>query len=250
MSFRSKQSKTSFSWKIAAIALLLPLAGFAQDKNMISLTGGYSLPLGSFASKQFSDPEAGLAGDGIYGQLSYERRIGSWWGLRLTGSLNENQTNADPLIEEYSVFLPNPDTYTWESTVTKWRLGAVLLGPSTYLSLGRLTLEGHVQAGAVFVCSPGVALLGTSSTNKNPVDGRISAASTKAFGYGAGASARLRLVDHLHLQVTGDWIGARATLKDVPTYVKVGDFPPVVGGTDRERFAAVINFGAGLVFSF
>ncbi|MPR35087.1 hypothetical protein [Salmonirosea aquatica] len=222
----------------------------AQDRNGVSFSGGYSLPIGKFASKQFSNPEAGLAGEGFFGQLSYERRIGSWAGLRLTGSLNINQANSEPLIEQYSQFLPNPDTYTWQSEVTDWQLGAVLAGPVGYLSLGSVELEGHIQGGMVFAEAPGVTLNGVSSTGQNAVDARVPVASTRAFGYGAGAGVRFRLTDHLRFQLTGDWIGANAQLKDVPTYVKVGDLPPIEGSISPRRFVTVLNVGAGLAVIF
>lgn len=236
--------------KISLLVLLLPLCSLGQDRNRVSFSGGYSLPIGKFASKQFSNPDAGLAGEGFFGQLSYERKFTPWLGARLTGSLNINQTNAQPLIEQYSQFLPNPETYTWQSDVTKWRLGAVLAGPVGYLTLGGVELEGHVQAGMVFAEAPGVMLNGVSSTGQNTVDARVPVASTSAFGYGAGASVRFRLTSHLRLQLTGDWIGADATLKDVPTYVKVGDRPPIEGRISPRRFVTVLNAGAGLVVVF
>lgn len=229
---------------------LLASGSLAQTPHIISFSSGYSLPLGKFASKQFSDPEAGLAAEGFYAQLAYERQLADWWGLRLTGSLNINQTNSDPLIRQYSVLLPNPDTYTWLSDVTQWRLGAVLLGPTGYLSLGPVDLEGHVQGGWVFAESPGIVLNGTSSTGQNTVDARIPAASANVFGYGAGAAARLRLTDQLRFQITGDWIGANAQLKNIPTYVKVGNRPAIEGIISPKRFVTVLNVGVGLAVLF
>lgn len=248
--FFSNSFFRAFLLNISLFVLLIPLYSLGQDRNIISFSGGYSVPIGEFASKQFSNPDAGLAGEGFFGQLSYERKFTSWLGARLTGNLNINQTNAKPLIEQYSLFLPNPDTYTWQSDVTKWRMGAVLAGPAGYLSLGAVELEGHVQAGMVFAEAPGVVLNGVSSTGQNAVDARVPVASTSAFGYGAGASVRFRLTDHLRLQVTGDWIGADARLKNVPTYVKVGDRPPIEGIISPRRFVTVLNVGAGLVVAF
>ena len=248
--YLSKPFLRSYYLNISFFLLLIPLCSLGQDRNRVSFSGGYSLPIGEFASKQFSNPDAGLAGEGYFGQLSCERKFTSWLGLRLTGNLNINQTNAQPLIEQYSQFLPSPETYTWQSEVTKWRLGAALAGPVGYLSLGGVELEGHVQAGMVFAEAPGVILNGVSSTGQNAVDARVPVASTRAFGYGAGASVRFRLTEYLRLQLTGDWIGADAQLKDVPTYVKVGDRPPIEGRISPRRFVTVLNVGAGLVVVF
>lgn len=231
------------------LVLLLPFGSRAQQ-NTISFSAGYSLPVGKFASKQFSDPEAGLAGDGYYAQLNYERRLADWWGVRLTGNFNNNQSNAQPLIEQYSALLPNPDTYTWDSEVTNWELGALLVGPMAYKTIKNVEFTAHVQGGIVFADSPGVQLFGTSSTGQNPVVGRITPGSTQAFGFGGGGTIRFRLTKALQLQITGNWIGARAELRDVPTYVKVGDFPALEGNETRKRFVGVVNTGVGLVVRF
>ncbi|GAB3163705.1 hypothetical protein [Telluribacter humicola] len=227
-------------------------SGWAQSTapRAISFSGGYSIPIGKFASKQFSDPEAGLAGSGYFGELSYEQRFSSWLGVRLSGSLNINKTNADPLIEQYSILLPNRDTYTWQTDVTKWLFGSVLAGPAVYLRTGPVMLEGHVQLGVAFARSPGLSVIGTSSTGRNPVEARVAQGSTKALGYGAGGSASVPISNRLRFQITGQWIGSNMYFKDVPTYAIVGDIGPIKSLQSKWRFIGVLNTGAGLVFEF
>lgn len=232
------------------MVLLLPLCSLGQDRNIVSFSGGYSLPLGKFASANLNDPEAGLAGAGVFGQLSYERKVAPWLGLRLTGSLNINQTDPQPLIDRYSQILTKPESYTWEKEASKWRFGAVLLGPSGFLSLGKTELEGHVQGGFIFAESPGVTLNGTSSVGSPSIEGRIAQTSTSAFGFGAGASVRFRLIQQLGFQLTADAIAANAQLKNVTTSVKVNNVPFPESTTSPKRFVTVLNVGAGLVVAF
>ena len=195
------QKKLILAVLLSAVALL-PLGAVAQQqRNFVSFSGGYSLPVGAFASQNFGDPKAGLAGSGVYAQLSYERRLADHFGLRLTGSLNINQTDAQPLIDEYSVLLPKPDSYSWQKETSTWQLGALLLGPSGYLPLGKVELEGHVQAGVVLAESPSVSLFGISAADSPDVEGTVTQATTAAFGFGAGASVRFRLTDRLRLQL-------------------------------------------------
>lgn len=227
-----------------------PLQGLAQDRNAFSFSGGYSLPLGKFASENLNDPEAGLAGSGVFGQLSYERKLAPWWGLRLTGSLNINKTDPQPLIDRYSKILTKPESYTWEEKTSRWRLGAMLLGPSGFFSLGSAELEGHVQGGFVFAESPGVTLGGTSSAGSPSIEGNIAQASTSAFGFGAGASLRFRLTRQLRFQLTADAIAANAQLKNVKTSVKVNNVPLPESTSSPKRFVTVLNAGAGLVVVF
>ena len=229
--------------------LLLPLSVVAQQRNLVSFSGGYSLPVGQFARQNFGDPKAGLAGSGVYAQLNYERKLADHFGLRLTGSLNINKTDAQTLIDEYSVILPKAETYTWQKEASTWQLGALLLGPSGYLALGSVELEGHVQGGVVLAESPSVTLFGISSSDGPDVQGSVTQASTKAFGFGAGASVRFRLTDWLRLQLTADAIGAKMQLKDVTTYRRFGSFV-LQETTSPKRFVSVVNVGAGLVFGF
>jgi hypothetical protein len=234
------------------LLFVLVTVGYAQPSplNSISASSGYSIPIGKFASEQFSDPEAGLAGAGYFVQVGYERRFRSWLGVRLAASLNSNTTNPQPIIDQYSVFLPNRDTYTWLTDVTRWRLGSLLAGPVLYARLGPATLKGHTQAGLVAAESPGLRVQGTSSTGRYPVDARVSRSDARAFGVGAGGSVRIPLRKWLQFQLTGDWIASRIQLTDVPTYTLVGDNPPIEGRISPKRLVGVLNTGAGLVVAF
>ncbi len=246
MFLQKKLIYPAFLWAIT----LLPIGVVAQKRTFVSFSGGYSLPIGKFASKNLDDPKAGVAGPGIFGQLSIERKLANWIGLRTTGSLNINQTNSQPLIQQYSMFLTKPESYAWREEVTKWKFGALLLGPTAYLALDNVELEGHVQGGLVFAESPGLKLYGTSSAGSPDIEGRVAKAATITYGLGAGASVRFRLTDLLRLQITADAIGANVELKDIPTYVKVGSFPPLEGTQNRKRIVSVVNVGAGLVLGF
>ncbi|GHB54948.1 hypothetical protein [Persicitalea jodogahamensis] len=230
--------------------MLMPLSVAAQQRNLVSFSGGYSLPVGQFASENLNDPEAGLAGSGIYGQLNYERKLLSWLGLRLTGNLNINQTDAQPLIDRFSPLLDKSESYSWKKETTTWQLGALLLGPSGYLTRGSIELEGHVQGGLIFVESPGVKVLGTSSEGGPTVEGQIKKASTNAFGFGAGASVRFRLTDWLRFQITADGIGSNAQLKNVQNTGIINNVVVQNVTSNPKRFVSVVNVGAGLVFGF
>lgn len=251
MFLQKKRIQPAFFVKVLVwLIVFLPLSVMAQKRNLVSFSGGYSLPVGQFASENLNDPEAGLAGAGIYGQLSYERKVLGWLGLRLTGNLNSNTTNAQPLIDRFSPLLTKPESYTWEKETTTWQLGAILLGPAGYLAFGNLELEGHVQGGWIFAESPGVRVLGNSSIGGVPVDGQIQKASANAFGFGAGASLRFRLTDWLGLQLTADGIGSNAQLMGVRNIAKLNNIVVQDFTSNPKRFVSVVNVGAGLVFGF
>ncbi|MBE9460284.1 hypothetical protein ACFP1I_03770 [Dyadobacter subterraneus] len=230
----------------------------AQDtKNFFSVTGGYSLPVGQLAREKLNDPLAGLAGSGHYGQVNYDHRIWRWFGLRLSGSLNVNKTNSDPIIEKANSYVQAIGrNYTWQSDVSEWKMGAALFGPAIYLNMNRVQIEAHVQGGIVRASTPSVYLKGqglTADGNIDPtatkVDVSLNHTIVKPIGFGAGASIRLPLFKALFFQVSGDVIGAKAEVKDLAIVANVGG-NPYSDRLNEKRFIGVVNVGAGLGLAF
>lgn len=230
----------------------------AQDtKNFFSVTGGYSLPVGQLAREKLNDPLAGLAGSGHFGQVNFDHRIWRGFGFRLSGSLNVNKTNSDPIIEKANSYVQAIGrTYTWQSDVSEWKMGAVLFGPAIYLNMNRVQIEAHLQGGIVRASTPSVYLTGQGLT----VDGNIDPTATKVdvslnhtivkpIGFGAGASIRLPLFKALFFQISGDVIGAKAEVKDLAIVANVGG-NPYSDRLNEQRFIGVVNVGAGLGLAF
>jgi hypothetical protein len=223
-----------------------------KPANTLSFSGGYSLPLGKFASEQFNDPEAGLAAEGYYGEISYERRlVSSWLGMRLSGSLTFNQTIPQALVDQYSVVLRNPESYTWISDAIPWRIGSVMVGPVVYLNIKKVQLAIHGQAGGVFARSPSVSLLGTSTASgSDPVDASVQPSQVRNFGMGGGLSVRLPLSQRLFVQLSGQGVASQLEFKNVSTSVTYGSRPPLQSFQTAKRLVAVANLGTGLVLFF
>lgn len=232
--------------------------GNAQDtKNFFSVTGGYSLPVGQLATEKLNDPLAGLAGSGYYGQVNYDHRIWRWLGLRISGSLNVNTTNSDPIINKANSYIQaTGKTYSWQSTVSDWKLGAGLIGPAIYFNMNRVQIEAHVQGGIVRASTPSVYLIGHAITADGNVDGSLPAidvslnhTTVKPLGFGAGASLRLPLFKALFFQLSGDVIGAKAQVKDLAIVANIGGMP-LSDRLNEKRFIGVVNVGAGLGIAF
>lgn len=246
------------------VAMILSLLLFnkqesrAQDtKNFFSVTGGYSLPVGQLAREKLNDPLAGLAGSGHYGQVNYDHRIWRGFGFRLSGSLNVNKTNSDPIIEKANSYVQAIGRkYTWQSDVSEWKMGAVLFGPAIYLNLNRVQIEAHVQGGIVRASTPSVYLTGQGMTAEGNVDPAATKVNVslnhtivKPIGFGAGASIRLPLFKALFFQISGDVIGAKAEVKDLAIIANVGG-NPYSDRLNEKRFIGVVNVGAGLGLAF
>jgi len=252
--------KFSFGFFVTILCLLLLQNEEvkAQDtRNFFSVTGGYSLPVGELAKEKLNDPLAGLAGSGYFGQVNYDHRIARWLGVRISGSLNQNTTNSDPIIDKANSYVQaTGKTYSWDSNVSKWKLGAAMIGPAIYLNMNRVQIEAHVQGGIVRASTPSVLLTGQElNASGQVVEGSqtinvsLNHATVKPIGFAAGASLRLPLFGALFFHLSGDVIGAKAEVKDLAIKAKFGTIE-VNDRINESRFIGVVNIGAGLGIAF
>ncbi len=246
--------------KTLIVLVLLMATSVTMDaqvsRNTFSFGGGYSLPVGKFASERMDDPKAGLAGHGYFGQLAYERRLSSWIGIRLSGSYNENTTNPEPiilkaneLIDMYRGLIDEWGAYSWEQTAGNWNLIGAMAGPVIYIHLGRVQLSGHIQGGRMFIQSPKVAVTGISTSGNNAVDATIERIRTAAWGLGGGVGLRIPISKTTRLQLSADALACEATFKDIALQGRIGD----LGASqlmEETRPVGILNVGLGFVFDF
>lgn len=234
-----------------------PSECFAQgSRNFFSASGGYSLPIGKYASEKLGNPDYGLAGSGYFGQVAYEHRFLFWLGLRVAGNHTINKTNPGPIIaksEEYldmaRPFINEEGTYTWTTETTKWKLTSAMIGPALYLYLGKVQFEGHLMGGYVWVHSPDIHVYGTSSSGKNPVEGSMASSLSKTPGGGIGMSIKIPLSSHLTFQLGGDVIGTEAKFHNLTLVGKVND-TQLEQPRSENRWVSVVNLGAGFCIEF
>ncbi|HEV7379623.1 MAG TPA: hypothetical protein VGN64_07500 [Dyadobacter sp.] len=228
-----------------------------NNRSFFSVTAGYSLPVGELARERLNDPFAGLTGSGYYGQVNYDFRIARWFGLKISGSMNQNKTKPEPIIEranesveQIKPLINESSAHTWQSHVSKWKFNAVMIGPALYINLNKVQLEAHVQAGYVQVTSPSVNMVGAFESGQNNMAVSLRPASTKDLGVGAGASLRIPLGNTLYFHLSGDFLATEAELKDVAINVKVGNYPDLSVPINEKRFVGVANVGAGFGIMF
>ncbi len=231
--------------------------GQLNTRSFFSVTGGYSLPVGEMAKEKLDDPLAGLAGSGYYGQASYDFRIARWVGLRLSGSLNVNTTNSEPIIDKANTYVQALNRkYTWQSDVSRWKLGAALIGPAIYLNMNRVQIEAHLQGGIIQATTPSVLLTGTeigpdgnAVAGGQPVTVSLNHETVKPYAFGAGLSLRVPIVQALYFQLSGDVIGAKAEVKNLAIKAKSGAYE-FSDQISEKRFIGVVNLGVGLGVAF
>jgi hypothetical protein len=249
-----------YCWILLFIFCSLTVSdSWAQNNNrsFFSVTGGYSLPVGELARERLDDPFAGLTGAGYYGQVNYDFRIARWFGMKISGSMNQNKTKPEPIIEranesveQIKPLINETSNHTWQSQVSKWKFNAVMIGPALYINLNKVQLEAHVQGGYVQVTSPSVNMTGSFESGQNNMTVALRPASTQGLGVGAGASLRIPLGNTLYFHLSGDFLATEAELKDVAISVKVGNYPELGVPINEKRFVGVANVGAGFGIMF
>lgn len=227
-----------------------------KRKNVFSFSGGYSLPVGKFASEALDDPRAGMADDGYFGRVSYERILFPGVGLRLSANHNINRTNPDPLIrqagdlvEMYRGLIGETGQYSWTSDAQQWRQTSLMLGPALFIPIGPLSVEAHVQGGRLFITSPKVTLEGTSTSGNNPITAVMMPVKTQSWGFAGGLSLRIPLGPVVQLKLFAEAIAANATFKDIALRGTIGGVE-VTQNVSEKRAVGVVNTGAGLAFRF
>lgn len=225
-------------------------------KNVFSVNGGYSLPVGKFASQAFDDPKAGMADAGFFGAVNYERKLSDFFGIRLSGVHNINKTNADPLIQKanelasmYGPLINETGSYSWDPQTSNWKMTSFMFGPAMYIPIGPVELEAHIQTGKLYATSPNVTLYGTSSSGSNPITAEMFSIKANNWGIGGGVSIRIALGPSTQLHLFGDALAADMNFKDIALHGKVGGLD-IVQQVSEKRTVGVINTGLGLAFKF
>jgi hypothetical protein len=256
------------NWKII-LGFLFVIAAFGaadshaqksrwgRDKrNVFSVNGGYSLPVGKFASQAFDDPRAGMADAGVFGAVNYERKLSDFFGIRLSAVHNINRTNADPLVQKanelvwmYGPLIGETGTYSWESQTSNWKMSSLMFGPAMYIPIGPIEVEAHIQTGKLFASSPDATLYGTSTSSNNPITAQMFSIDANNWGIGGGVSLRVALGPSAQLHFFGDALAADMDFKDIALHGKVGSFD-VSQQISEKRAVGVINAGIGLAFRF
>ncbi|WP_439555933.1 hypothetical protein [Dyadobacter sp.] len=245
-----KISLRYLAFSILFFALVCTRSYGQNTRSFLSVTAGYSLPVGELAREKLDDPFSGLAGSGYFGQANFDFRLARGFGLRASGSMNLNTTISQPIVDkanDYAQVLG--ETFLWDAKVSKWKFNALMIGPAFYINMGRAQIEVHGQVGKIWADSPSVNLVGLSENGGEPITVDLKPASTSALGLAGGASLRFPIIGNLFFQLSGDVVGGQAELKDVTIRAARGNFEfsePI----SEKRFVGVVNVGAGLGIAF
>lgn len=223
-----------------SIALFLSVTGFCQDKGYVALSGGFSVPISDFASKDASNDGAGYALSGISGDVSFAYKFGKNFGLammlRQQFNAVDNQAVGEDIAKSAGVPFSNI-TSTW------WKVSGLMAGGyASFPVSSKMSVDFKAIAGFMAATSP-------EETIYFPYNGqqawvKLNTAKAYPFSYLVGVGYKYDLADRICFLMNFDYLGAKPEFNDVQITSSVGQ-------TDSNTFAmkfATINVNVGIGF--
>ncbi len=212
----------------------------AQEKYL-SITGGYTIPVGNFGESDTSNTESGYAQKGYNFNFEMSFYFNDILGLGADlrfNNCNFNSAIFNDLLEER--FKNEVDTINLTSG--NYNLHNFLIGPIIKVNLGeKISIYGKVFIGVLSAYRPSQTLVyrfyGQELTTKATI-GKY----TGAFAYNFGAGVMFKLTNRFGLNISADYIAGNPTFE---TYdYRTLDY------VQKKQEIAYLNYNAGVLLTF
>jgi hypothetical protein len=229
--------KLSLLLLIFALGVLL---SHAQEKYL-SITGGYTVPVGNFAESDLNNSESGYAQKGYNFSFEMSFYFNDFFGvganLRFSSCNFNSKFFNDKLKERFK-----NDVDTINLTSSNYHLQNFLFGPYFKLDIGEyVAIYGKTFIGVMSTYRPNQIIVyrpyGEAMITKETL-GKY----TGSFAYNFGAGALFKLNSRLGLNVTADYIAGNPTFE---TY----NFK-TLETVKKKQPIAYFNYNAGVLLTF
>ena len=207
--------KKTFTILTTAIIILVSLKTKAQDtkeyvKSYLGLTGGLSIPVGDFASTDYSNNKAGFAKRsvviGLSGAYYFYKNLAfaATFSFQDQGELSQN--DAQTLANGYNADFKTSSTNV--TTVNRYHNLNLMGGPQYSFIYHKFIFDIRAAAGLIkSLSTPSISTEYTKSNNTYVIFNQNSS-TAKAFAYGAGAGVRFSLGDNWDVNLRGNYIAS------------------------------------------
>jgi len=185
-----------------------------QYKNEISLSIGFSAPIGNYASN--TGATAGGAGAGANLYLYYGLRLHKNIGLAFKWYGNSNTFDTKPIVNE----LQSTTGFQWDAEDVFWSGGGILGGVTFHVPTNdKFFIDFKLLGGYSWLSSPELIynLTGTAEWVKT------ASASSSTIGYNLGTGFSYYFVPRINLKVGVDYIGGTYYYDRFITTNSIGD---------------------------
>jgi hypothetical protein len=227
---------------ISILFLLIVNLCWAQDKGFVAVSIGPSIPIEDFASKNSSNVAAGYANPGAIFDVSFQYKLGKYFGISALLRGQANTTDAQAIANELAREINN---VTWIVESNPWSIGGILIGGTASVPIGlkdKVSFESRAMFGFLNAASPEINITGRIDSQSEWAQ-QHSKMST-AFSYLLGAGFKFNIAKRLCVLTNIDFLSAKPEFKDVLITNSKGDY---ITNTFSQKFGTInIGFGIGL----
>ncbi len=231
--------KTNFLW---VILFLIANISSAQDKGYVAISLGPSIAIEDFASKNSSNVAAGYANAGAIFDVSFQYKLGKYFGVSALLRGQANTTDAQAIANELAREINN---VLWTVESNPWSIGGILIGGSASVPIGlndKISFESRAMFGFLNATSPEINI--TGRTNSQSEWAKQQSKMATAFSYLFGAGFKFNIAKRFCVLTNIDFLSAKPEFKDVLITNSKGDY---ITNTFSQKFGTInIGFGIGL----
>lgn len=216
---------------------------------ILDVVGGYSMPLGKFASNNRNEDAAGYAAGGFNLQFS-----GSWLGKRGFGLgisyIYQNNALQSKFADDTLVDMYEP------LGTDHWNNHYLMGGPVFIHDFGRVLLTIKIQIGANLSYSPLFKIWMPSTDTLNPTSMTLSKGPGFGVAFQSLAGIGYQITERLALNASVSFLGSNPSRIKSYSFERVETDPVtgqketvyVQGERSRKKKVSTLNFGLGLCF--
>jgi len=227
------------------ILMIILILGFAvsmsnAQERYISLTGGYTIPLGDFATSDINNINSGYALNGYNAGFEISYFISDYIGF----GANLRFNSCKPDVDFFNKLLTEQFGNEMESinySATDYNLHNFLVGPVIKADIGDFfAIYGKAFIGVMSTYKP-IQTLEYKPIGQELVTKVTVGDYTGSFGYNFGAGVIVKFTSRIGLNISVDYIAGKPTLEkyNLETFEIVELNQPV----------SYINLNAGIIFS-
>jgi hypothetical protein len=230
--------------KLSSLLLVISL-GFsicnAQEKYL-SITGGYTAPIGNFAESDLSNSESGYAQNGYNFSFEMSFYFNDYFGLGANLRFNNCDFNSGLFNELLKEKFAN-EVDTINLTSGNYNLHNFLFGPYVKVDLGDyVAIYAKTFFGVMSSYRPDQTLDYRYIDETDLTTKSITGKYTGSFAYNFGAGALFKISSRFGLNISADYIAGNPTFQSYNT--ENFEF------ADRKQQIAYFNYNAGVLLTF
>lgn len=211
---------------------------FSQNKGVVSISLGPSIPIGEFASKDINNSSAGYAKTGALLDISFSYKLGKIFGVSvLLRGQTDNLDNA-----AFGIDLANQTGNNWSVSSKPWSMGGLMFGGyGSFLVSPKVSFDAKAMIGFLRVTSPEINTTLSGSGGSGWL--KQNSVVATSFSYILSGGFKFDIGKKTCLLTNLDYLVSKPEFRNVEVVTSLGGAPQI--STFRQNIQT-INFSMGI----